>query len=130
MRMMLQSNRWITEKTIRRWRNGNSKYSHWICNDEKLENRFTLIWLKRHKIKLSQMDEFEKSKIGPCWNLWLHSTAQCHDHRNRITCSMWDANWFIRNVLYTFRFDFLYIYLCSMTMTNSSLKPNKPPFWL
>lgn len=24
--------------------------------------------------------------------------AECHDHRNRITCSMWHANWFIRNV--------------------------------
>lgn len=51
--------------------------------------------------------------------------AECHDHRNRITRSMRNANWFIRNDC-MFHLHFLFVFRFNVCHVGS-LKPNSPP---
>lgn len=79
----------------------NSTYSQWIFNDEKFREISIHIELSGKTLdKVVTKRKWKDSKWLNVWRLWCHSTVECYDHRNRITGSMWDANWFIRNVSY------------------------------
>lgn len=62
---------------------------------------------KSHEITLFvDTTEGLKNRIWLLLEICDSIDVECHDHRNRITCSIRDANWFIRNVCTFLTFSF------------------------